>query len=147
MEMETVQAFLASPNLPDIIAYVLGAIILIYQVFAKLGIKKNNAFTVMKISTDTSKLNAMRAELNRDKHELVELKNQFLQEKAELVDKCDKLETELEEMRKAIRLMARNSEELVVSGLANEVNRMLPTISAEETSTNINEIKEDIVND
>lgn len=136
-EMEVVQNFLTSPNLPDIIAYVVGAIILIYQIFAKLNIKKDNKNTAAKISIDVAgiaKINDTLAKereaLERDKIEFNKSIKAWEQEKIELLEQIDaeklELQKQMDEIKKSVRLMSRCSKELVQQGVSRKINQMLP---------------------
>ncbi len=138
MEMEFVQSFLSTPNLPDLIAYAIGVIILIYQVFAKLGIKKDNLFTAKKISKDVDTLKEMKEEINKDRVELEKAKQELAEERKQWQKEKLEMKNELDDIKKSVRLMSKYSKDLVKTGVSRKINRMLPVESEAEDVTVLN---------
>lgn len=132
MEMDFIREFLASPNLPDIIAYALGIVILIYQIFAKLGIKKDNFFTADKISHEVGKLKSLKDSVNEEMAELKKDKELLEHERQVWEQEKQELKTEIEDIKKSIRLMSKYSNDLVKTGVSRKINRMLPVEQEEE---------------
>lgn len=143
--MQFVQNFLSLPNLADIIAYSLGVIILIYEIFAKLGIKKNNLFTALKISKDINKLESLREEIKKERLELQEDKKLLAEERQKWNQEKDELQNEMNEIKKSVRLISNYSDDLVKTGISKKINKMLPV---EDKEVNVNlENQEDNTND
>lgn len=104
--------FLISPNLPDLVAYIIMTILFIYDCFIKAFVKKDNK--LLKTDTDV-KLE----EIKKMKKELEEEKTLFEKDKLEI-------RKELEMVKKAVRITAGNTHELVSSGIANKVAKIIP---------------------
>lgn len=147
MEMEFIQNFLASPNLPDIIAYAIGVIILIYQIFAKLGIKKDNLFTTIKIAKNVDEVKGMKEQLDKERAELEKDRQSLAKEKEEWQKERAELLKDMNEIKKSVRLMSKYSNDLVKTGVSRKINRMLPVTDEEENVTVINKNQEDKNND
>lgn len=118
MSIEQIQNFLTSPELPDIIAYVLLLVSFIYQYFIKAFVKKDNSKTMFSVDLKTNRLS------NTEK-ELIAMKKKY--EESE-----KRHNEEIEEMKKAIRLCSGNTPELVIKGIANKVAKLVP-LENEET--------------
>lgn len=138
MEMQFIQNFLSTPNLPDIIAYAIGAIILIYQIFAKLGIKKDNFFTASKISKEVENLKELKDEVNKEKLELARDREALAEERKKWEEEKLGLQNEMVEIKKSVRLMSKYSKDLVKTGVSRKINRMLPVESEAEDVTVLN---------
>ena len=147
MEMQFIQNFLASPNLPDIIAYAIGAIILIYQFFAKIGIKKDNFFTANKISKEVDNLKELKNEVNKERSELARDREALAEERKKWQEEKLELQKEMVEIKKSVRLMSKYSKDLVKTGVSRKINRMLPVEQEDENVTVLNKNQEDNKND
>ncbi len=124
MSIEQIQNFLTSPELPDIIAYVLLFVSFIYQYFIKAFVKKDNKNTLISIDLKTNRLSSTEKELNAMKKKYEESER--------------KHKEEIEELKKAIRLCAGNTAELVSKGVANKVAKLAP-LENEETTMEVKE--------
>ena len=119
MEYQWVQNFLASPNLGDIISYVLLIIVYITLFFVRKFVKRDNKRTLSNVDIETAKLNSMQAKLEASdkKHEAE--REEWKKEKNELIN-------EIKELKVAVRMCASNSDELVKKGVSNQVAKILP---------------------
>ena len=123
MEYQWVQDFLASPNLGDIIAYVLLIVAYITLFFVRQFVKRDNKNTLSNIDLKSAKLNSMQAKLEASdkKHEAE--REEWKKEKSELI-------SEIKELKVAVRMCASNSDELVKKGVSNQVAKILPVDDA-----------------
>lgn len=119
MEYQWVQEFLSSPQLADIISYIclIGSYIALY--FVKKFVKRDNKNTISNIDLKAAKLNAMQAKLEASDKKHEEEREEWKKEKSELI-------SEIKELKKAVRMCASNSNELVKKGISNQVSKMLP---------------------
>lgn len=119
MDYQTIQNFLASPNLGDVISYVLLLVSYIVIFFVKQYVKKDNKTTIAKVDIKTANLNAIQAKLEESNSKHEQEREQWKKEKEELIK-------EIKEIKKAVRICATNSKELVKTGISNHVSKMLP---------------------
>lgn len=114
MEMEWIQNFLTFPELPDIVAYVLYAVVAISMIFVKAYVKKDNRNTTLNVDLKLENLNSLRKEF--------EEKNKELQLKLDNFEKEKKsLQVENKKLKKAILESSGNTRELVAKGTANKI--------------------------
>ena len=117
--MEQIQAFLSYPQLPDLIAYILIIVAYIVQIFVKKFVKRDNQKTSFSIDAKVNKLKNLEKELEEQKERSV------IERKA-MEESRLSLEKEMETLKQTIRLSANNTKELVASGIANKIDKMLP---------------------
>lgn len=129
MEYQWIQDFLSSPQLPDIISYVLVGIGFISQFFVKRFVKKDNFITSSQISIKVSKMEKMHAKIEESDKRHESDRENWKRERQELLD-------ENKVLKKAIRLCCFNNKELVKNGIANEVAKLLPIEEVEEEVKN-----------
>lgn len=127
--MEQIQQFLSYPQLPDLIAYILAIGVFIVQIFVKKFVKKDNQNTTFIVDTKIKKLNKLEKELEEDRKRLAEEKKALEESRKALVKEMDKI-------KQSIRLSANNTKDLVSSGIANQIDKMLP-LESEETIADI----------
>lgn len=129
MGHELIQNFLTSPQLPDIISYTFLVVAYLSLYFVKKFVKKDNYITTLKIDDKITTLTGLHKKLeNSDKlHE--EERKLWAEEKKEL-------KQEIETLKKALRISAGNTKDLVKNGISNEVFKMLP-VADEENAINI----------
>lgn len=119
MEYQWIQDFLTSPQLPDILAYILIGVGYIGQFFVRRFVKKDNFLTSARIDTRITKLKSLEAKMEASdkKHE---------KDRENWAKERDMLVKENLLLKKAIRLSCFNNKELVKNGIANEVAKLLP---------------------
>lgn len=127
--MEQIQQFLSYPQLPDLIAYILAIGVFIVQIFVKKFVKKDNQNTTFIVDTKIKKLNKLEKELEEDRKRLAEEQKALEESRKALVKEMDKI-------KQSIRLSANNTKDLVSSGIANQIDKMLP-LESEETIADI----------
>ena len=119
MEYQWFQEFISSPQLPDILAYLLIGAGYISQFFIKKFVKKDNLLTSSKIESKISKLKTIENKLETSDKQHDKDRESWKKEKENLLEENKKL-------KKAIRLCCFNNKELVKNGIANEVAKLLP---------------------
>lgn len=141
--IEEIQTFLSYPQLPDLIAYILILVVYVIQDFVKKFVKKDNQKTSFYIDTKINKLRSYEKELKEQREKLIEEQKAFEEIK-------QSIQKEIDTIKQTIRITANNTKELVVSGIANKVDKMLPldndkTIVNLEVENTLNkeEIKDD----
>ena len=127
--VEQIQQFLSYPELPDLIAYILAIAVFIVQIFVKKFVKKDNQNTTFIVDTKIKKLNKLEKELEEDRKRLAEEQKALEESKKALVKEMDKI-------KQSIRLSVNNTKDLVSSGIANQIDKMLP-LESEETIADI----------
>ena len=118
MGFEQIQQFCSSPQLPDIIAYVLFLISLLTQYFVKKYVNRDNLSTKFKVDEKVAKLMKLQDKLNvsnESHHKDVET---FMKEK-------DVLLGEIKLLKDALKVILVNNQDLVKNGVASEVAKML----------------------
>lgn len=131
MNYEWLRNFLSSPELPDIVSYIFVLITLIAQVFVKKFVKKDNFFTAEKVNAKVDKVDKLYAKLQESDKSHEKDRKKWEEERKELKD-------EIEVLKRAIRLNSVNTKELVKSGIANEIAKLLPI---SEENNELSEIK------
>ncbi len=126
MEYQWIQDFLSSPQLPDIISYVLVGIGFISQFFVKRFVKNDNLMTSTQIDTKISKLKSLQSKIEAIDKQRDKDREIWDQERQELLDENKVIKDENKVLKKAIRLCCFNNKELVKNGIANEVAKLLP---------------------
>ena len=141
--IEEIQTFLSYPQLPDLIAYILILVVYVIQDFVKKFVKKDNQKRSFYIDTKINKLRSYEKELKEQREKLIEEQKAFEEIK-------QSIQKEIDTIKQTIRITANNTKELVVSGIANKVDKMLPldndkTIVNLEVENTLNkeEIKDD----
>lgn len=114
MNYEQIQAFLISPNLPDIITYVLYFITLITTLFLKKFVKKDNSKVLFTFNSKSKELSTCIKELNQCKQALEDERKQFQKDKQDMLN-------EINSLKESIKIMAGNTKELVSNGTAKEI--------------------------
>ena len=131
MEYQWFQEFLSSPQLPDILAYLLIGVGYISQFFTKRFVKKDNFMTISKIDTKFARLKSMEAKLESSDKEHLKERKEWAREKQSLLE-------ENKVLKKAIILCCFNNKELVKNGIANEVGKLL-SLEEDAQGESINE--------
>lgn len=137
MGIEQIQEFLSAPQIPDIISYVLIIVAFILQAFVKKFVKKDNIQTLFKVDAKTEKLENVRAELNESKEAMRTERELYEAEKKKLEEEVALVRSELNSIKKVIRIGFGNVESLVKSGMANNIAKLLPLETDEEDKTDI----------
>ena len=119
MEYQWIQDFLTSPQLPDILAYLLIGAGYIGQYFVKRFVKKDNFLINTQVSTKVAKLEKMHVKIEESDKKHEKDRENWGKEKEALLE-------ENKNLKKAIRLCCFNNKELVKNGIANEVVKLLP---------------------
>ena len=133
MSIEQIQSFLSFPNVPDIVAYIIAIALFIVIQFVKKFVAKDNRATIANVASQVAQVVALKKE--------VEEKDKVHQkERAEWQEEKAAMLAEYNTIKKAIRLTAGSSHELVSNGTANEVAKLL-TLPEDE------KIKEDKVDE
>ena len=120
MKYEQIQAFLISPNLPDIITYVLYCLTLISTLFLKKFVKKDNSKVLYTFDNKSKELSTSIKELNHCKKALENEREQFQKEKQYLLN-------EINSLKESIKIIAGNTKELVSNGTAKEIADKMTT--------------------
>lgn len=118
MNIEQIKAFLTAPELPDIISYLILIAVLIVEYFVKKFVEKDNKNTILSVNSKTSEMAKLKKELLETKQELIEERLKFENEKKELL-------SELSLIKDAIIKSSNNSQELVSNGTANYISKIL----------------------
>ena len=118
MNIEQIKAFLTAPELPDIISYLILIAVLIVEYFVKKFVEKDNKNTILSVNSKTSEMAKLKKELLETKQELIEERLKFENEKKELL-------SELSLIKDAIKTSSNNSQELVSNGTANYISKIL----------------------
>ena len=134
MGYEQIQNFLTLPNLPDIVTYVLYGVALIVIAFVKAFVKKENKNTITIVNSKSKELVLARKALKECREELEKEREQHNKEREEW-------RAEIDTIKQAVRLSSRNTKDLVSTGVANKIAKMLPL---EEDKDNVEvKIKEE----
>lgn len=112
--MDYIREFLSSPNLPDIIAYLMFLTALITQGFIKSFVKKDNKNTIFKVDKRAKSLEEANAQLKAATNELHDSKKDV-----------KRLEKRVARLEKLINKISSNSAELVKKGVARDVAKEL----------------------
>lgn len=133
MEFQQIQEFLSSPQLPDIISYILVIIAFIMQHFVKSFVKKDNFLTNAKIETKVTKLNNLQSILEKSDTNHEKEREEWKKEKEEILQ-------ELNNIKKTLKIFSLHTSDLVKNGISNKIAKMFP-IEIEEDFI----IEEDII--
>lgn len=125
MGMEQIKEFLSSPQLPDVIAYVLTVVLFVYQFFMKRFVKKDNTRTLFSVDAKTEKLKGFQAELNARTKEAGDALKLFEEQKAQVSAELAAIKKELNEVKQVVRAGFGSTESLVKSGFANKAAKIL----------------------
>lgn len=135
MGYEQIQNFLTLPNLPDIVTYILYGIALIVIAFVKAFVKKDNRNTLTLVNSKSD-------ELVQAKKELAECKEELQAERKAHKKEREEWRAEMDTMKQAIRLSSRNTKDLVSTGVANKIAKMLP-LEEDKDNVEVENIKEE----
>ena len=125
MDYQWLNQFISSPQLPDVIAYVLFGASMIAQYFIKRFVKRDNLLTTTKIDIKVAKLKFLEKKMEESNKQLEIERLEWKNEKAEL-------KKEIDALKKAVRCCSVNTKELVINGVSNEVAKLLPVDDTEE---------------
>ena len=139
MGYEQIQNFLTLPNLPDIVTYILYGIVLIVIAFVKAFVKKDNRNTLTLVNSKSDELVQAKKELKECREELAKERKQHNQEREEW-------RAEMDTMKQAIRLSSRNTKDLVSTGVANKIAKMLP-LEEDKDNIEVENIEEESTNE
>ena len=139
MGYEQIQQFLTLPNLPDIITYILYGIALIVIAFVKAFVKRDNRNTLTLVNSKSDELVQAKKELKECREELAKERKQHNQEREEW-------RAEMDTMKQAIRLSSRNTKDLVSTGVANKIAKMLP-LAEDKDNIEVENIEEESTNE
>lgn len=135
MGYEQIQNFLTLPNLPDIVTYVLYGVALIVIAFVKAFVKKDNQNTIRLVNSKSDELAKARKALKECREELAKERELHNQEREEW-------RTEMTIIKQAVRLSSRNTKDLVSTGVANKIAKMLP-LEEDKDNIEVKNIKEE----
>ena len=139
MGYEQIQQFLTLPNLPDIVTYILYGIVLIVIAFVKAFVKKDNRNTLTLVNSKSDELVQAKKELKECREELAKERKLHNQEREEW-------RAEMDTMKQAIRLSSRNTKDLVSTGVANKIAKMLP-LAEDKDNIEVENIEEESINE
>lgn len=125
MEYQWVQEFLSSPQLADIVSYVLLIVAYLGLYFVKKFTERDNRSTATKFTSRMSELNAMKEQLeNSDKEHTLE-REEWCKEREEL-------KRELKLLKSIVKVGINNTGELVTSGISNKLSKLLKVSKEDE---------------
>lgn len=139
MGYEQIQNFLTLPNLPDIITYILYGVALIVIAFVKAFVKKDNRNTLTLVNSKSD-------ELVQAKKELAECKEELKAERKAHNKEREEWRAEIDAIKQAIRLSSRNTKDLVSTGVANKIAKMLP-LEEDKDNVEVENIEEESTNE
>lgn len=118
MEYQWFEFFLASPNLSDMVSYVLLVAGYIGMFFVRKFVQKDNKNTLFKVDRDVKTVKFLENKLDSVLKDSVDREKKWEEEKANLLQEIELLKTSLQ-------LIANNVQDLVKAGVAHEVNKVL----------------------